>query len=415
MSVPQRIYLDNNASTPLDRRVFEAMEPYLRGGHGNPSSLHWAGRPARAAVETARGQVASLLRCSPEEIVFTGGGSEASNLAIKGTLFRALLAGPREGAAPAAALSASPAPSGVSGDRHGQGTAGAARPHAVTTAIEHPATMQPLRFLQHWGLDVTIVPVDGQGRVDPREVEAALRPATVLVTVMHANNEVGTIQPIEEISEITRARGVLLHTDAAQSVGKIACQVDSLGVDLLTVAAHKFYGPKGVGALFVRAGVELEPLIHGAGHEGGRRAGTENVPLIAGLGAACALAGELGARSFPVEERDFFESELLRRFAGRVTINGRQASRLPNTASVNFVGCVGAEILAAIPEVAASTGSACHSGSVEPSAVLRAMGVPLPEAMGTVRFSFGRGHRREETEWLLDRLAVVLDKPRTTP
>ncbi len=253
-----RIYLDFNASTPLAPQVRAAMAQMLEEPYGNPSSSHWAGTPARQAVEGARAKVARLLGCKQSEVVFTSGGSEANNHALKGVFFAA-------------------------------GRRGA---HIITTQVEHPAIINPCRFLEKLGASVTYLPVDGYGCVDPDDVRKALRPESVLVSVMHANNEVGTIQPISEISRHLRGTGILLHTDAAQSVGKIESQVETLGVDLLSVAGHKLYGPKGVGALYVREGVFLEPLIHGAGHESGRRAGTENVLLNAALGVACEVAAK---------------------------------------------------------------------------------------------------------------------------
>jgi cysteine desulfurase len=260
---------------------------------------------------------------------------------------------------------------------------------------------------------VTYVPVDGTGMVDPGDVARALRPETVLVSVMHANNEVGTIEPIAEISRVTREAGVLLHTDAAQSVGKVPTRVDDLGVDLLSVAAHKFYGPKGVGALYVRAGTRLEPLMHGAGHEGGRRAGTENVLLIVGLGAAAQLAGDLGWTEDVRELRDWLWVQLQERYGDQIVLNGHPTARLPNTLNVSFIGGDGREILAAMPEIAASTGSACHSGGTEPSPVLAAMGVPRAVGAGAVRLSLGRSTNREDLELLLERLASALpgDRP----
>ena len=261
-----RFYLDYNASTPIDPAVAAAMRPFLEEDFGNPSSGHWASTSAKATLERARGQVSVLLGSAPEEIVFTSGGSEANNLAIKGSFFAL-----RD-----------------KGD------------HIITTAVEHPAILAPCRFLERLGARVTYLPVDSTGRVDPEDVRRAITPHTILISVMHANNEVGTIQPIEEIGAIAREHGIRFHTDAAQSVGKIATRVDDLGVDLLTIAGHKLYAPKGIGALFVRGGIELEPLIHGAGHESGRRAGTESVLLASGLGAACELAQDLSSaiRSF---------------------------------------------------------------------------------------------------------------------
>src|SRR5262245_56706638 len=255
----QRIYLDYNASTPIDPAVAAAMRPFLEGHYSNPSSDHWAATTAKAALESSRGQVAGLLGCHDDEIVFTSGGSEANNIALKGTFF---------------AL-------------RGKGD------HVITTRIEHPATVEPCRFLERLGARVTYLPVDNTGRIDPDSLRAAITPRTILVSIMHANNEVGTIQPIEMCAGIARENGVLFHTDAAQSVGKIATTVDRLGADLLSIAGHKLYAPKGIGALFVRRGISLEPLIHGAGHEGGRRAGTESALLAAGLGKACELAADL--------------------------------------------------------------------------------------------------------------------------
>jgi cysteine desulfurase len=366
----RRIYLDYNASTPIDPAVAAAMRPYLEAAFGNPSSGHWAAAPAKVALEAARGQVAALLGCAPDEVVFTSGGSEANNLALKGVFFA----------------------------RREQGD------HIVTTAVEHPAILAPCRFLEQLGARITYLPVDGTGRIDPDDLRTAITSRTILVSIMHANNEVGTIQPIEACASIARERGVLFHTDAAQSVGKIPTRVDELGVDLLSVAGHKVYAPKGVGALYVRRGVALEPLIHGAGHEGGRRAGTESALLTAGLGKACALARDLA----PMEDiralRDRFWHTLHERLGEHVVLNGHPERRLPNTLNVSFVGQVGAEILAELDGVAASTGSACHSGRIELSPVLKAMDVPPEIGMGAVRFSLGRGTTAEEIQQVVDRV-----------
>jgi len=366
----RRIYLDYNASTPIDPAVVAAMRPFLEDAYGNPSSGHWAGQPAREAVESARTQVAQLLGCSAGEIVFTSGGSEANNQALKGVAFAL-----RD-----------------KGD------------HIVTSTVEHPAIVGPCAFLGKLGYRITHVPVDRFGRVDPDDVRRAITPKTILVSLMHANNEVGTIEPIAEVSRITRERGVLLHTDAAQSVGKIATDVDVLGVDLLTIAGHKLYAPKGVGALYVRRGTPLEPLIHGAGHEGGRRAGTESALLTVALGAAASLARDLTAMERIRALRDRFWDALQSRFDERVVLNGHPEQRLPNTLNVSFVGKVGAEILARLEGVAASTGSACHSGRIELSPVLSAMRVPPHVGMGAIRFSLGRGTTEQEIDAVLDRL-----------
>jgi cysteine desulfurase len=368
------IYLDYNASTPTDPAVAAAMRPFLDGRYGNPSSGHWASLDAKAALEAARGQVAALLGCHDDEIVFTGGGSEANNLALKGAFFA----------------------------RREQGD------HIVTTAIEHPAVIEPCRFLERLGARVTYLAVDGTGRIDPDDLRRAITPRTILVSIMHANNEVGTIEPIEACARIARERGVLFHTDAAQSVGKIPTGVNDLGVDLLTIAGHKLYAPKGVGALFVRRGVRLEPLIHGAGHEGGRRAGTESALLAVGLGKACELARDLAPMERVRELRDHFWQELRTRLGNRVVLNGHAVHRLPNTLNVSFVGRIGAELLGRLDGIAASTGSACHSGRIELSPVLQRMGVAPEVGMGAVRFSLGRPTTREEIDAVVACLSELL-------
>jgi cysteine desulfurase len=366
----KRIYLDFNATTPIAPEVAAAINQALTEPFGNPSSEHWAGLPARQAVEKARSQVAALLHCSSDEVVFTGGGSESNNHALKGAFF-------------------------AQGGRGG---------HIITTQVEHPAVLNPCRFLERLGASVTYLPVDRFGRVDPDDVRDALTPRTILISVMHANNEVGTLQPISEIARIARERGILCHTDAAQSAGKIAVRVDELGVDLLSLAGHKFYAPKGVGVLYVRKGVCLEPLIHGAGHESGRRAGTENILLDVALGAACELAQSwLGVESIR-QLRNLFWELLQTRFGERVVLNGHPIERLPNTLNVSVVGKIGSTILSGLEGVAASTGSACHSGSAELSPVLKAMKVPPEIGMGAIRFSLGRTTTREEIEQVVSRL-----------
>ena len=370
----RRIYLDYNASTPIAPEVAEAMKPFLSQHFGNPSSLHWAGIPAKEAIEHARQKVADLLQCSPSEIVFTSGGSESNNHAIKG-VFYAL----RE-----------------------RGN------HIITTQIEHPAVINPCRFLEKLGAEVTYVGVDRFGMVDPKEIERAITGKTILVTVMHANNEVGTIQPIKEISHLVRKRGILFHTDAAQSVGKIDTRVDDLGVDLLSIAGHKLYAPKGVGALFAREGTPIEPLIHGAGHESGRRAGTENVLLIVGLGKACEISKNYLSDDRIRNLRDRFWKLLQDNFGDDIVLNGHPLHRLPNTLNVSFVGKAGGEILSRLDGVAASTGAACHSGSVELSSVLKAMGVSREVGMGAIRFSLGRTTTIEELETVIQFLRNTL-------
>ncbi len=369
-----KIYLDYNASTPIAPEAVEAMQPFLTEHYGNPSSLHWAGAPAREAVETARRQVSDLLGCDPMEVVFTSGGSEANNHALKGAFF----ANREKGS------------------------------HIITTAVEHPAILNPCCFLERLGAKVTVLSVDRFGRVDPDDVRRAISPGTILITVMHANNEVGTIQPIPEIAAIARHAGVLFHTDAAQSVGKVPTKVDELGVDLLSVAGHKLYAPKGIGALYIRKEATIEPFIHGAGHERGRRAGTENVLLAVALGAACGVAHRWIGMPQAQKLRNLFWEKLRENFGKGVSLNGHPTERLPNTLNVNFVGRIGAEILAKLPEVAASTGSACHAGSVTLSGVLAAMRVSPEEGMGAIRFSLGRYTSWEELEEVLNGLQSAL-------
>ena len=376
------IYLDYNATTPLDHAVVAALLPYLQSHFGNPSSSHEFGRRAHDAVAQARGEVAGLLGAQPGEIVFTGGGTEASNHAIKGAVFARL--------------------QGVFGRLFGRG----ATPHIITSAIEHPATLQPCEFLRRLGCAVTILPVDRQGLVDPDAVRKALNRRTAIVSIMHANNEVGTLQPIREIAAIVKQYGALMHTDAAQSLGKVAVDVNEMDIDLLTVAGHKLYAPKGVGVLFVRRGVRLEPLIHGAGHEAGRRAGTENVPYIVALGKACAIARDSlpGATERLRQLRDRVWDRLHTALGEKIVLNGHPERRLPNTLNVNFVGQVGADLLQRVPEIAASTGSACHEGQVSQSPVLCAMGVPPQLGQGAVRLSVGRFTTEDE----IDRAAAAL-------
>jgi cysteine desulfurase len=352
------VYLDYNATTPVDPLVAQAIEPYLHQHFGNPSSSHVYGRIAHQAVDHAREQVALLIDARTDEIIFTGCATESNNLAIRGAA-RALRDKGR---------------------------------HIVTSAVEHPAVEQPFQRLAEDGWEVSVIPVDNYGQVDPNNLNAALRDDTVLVSIMHANNEVGTIQPIEEIAAITRPRGILLHTDAAQSAGKIPVAVDSLGVDLLTLAGHKFYAPKGVGVLYVRHGTQLQPVLVGAGHEAGLRPGTENVPAIAGLGEAARIA----ATSNPAQIRQLcrLRDQLHARLAEAIPgllLNGHPEQRLPNTLNLSFPGADGRDLLAhAAAEVAASVGSACHEDGDAVSGVLGAMGIEFDRARAAVRLSLGR-------------------------
>lgn len=373
------IYLDYNATTPVLPEVVDAMLPYFREHFGNPSSGHYFGKQAKSGVDAARQHLAELLGCSPEEILFTGGGSEAINHAIKGV-------------------------AEVLGDRGN---------HIVTSVIEHPAVLNACRYLQSKGFEVTCVPVDATGRVSVASVLEALTDRTILITLMHANNETGTIQPIAEVGALARERGILFHTDAAQSVGKIRTKVEELQVDLLNVAGHKFYAPKGAGALYVRKGTPLVPLIHGAGHESGRRAGTENVALIVGLGKAAESAEREGRKRADRLQalRDQLHIRINTSVEG-VHLNGHSTLRLPNTLNLRFDRILGEDLLAAVPEVAASTGSACHAGSHTPSAVLTAMGIPDREALGAVRLSVGTSTTEEEVAQAANLLSEGIRKLR---
>jgi len=365
-----RVYLDYNASTPLAPEVAAAMRPFLQEHYGNPSSDHWAGTPAKQAVERARRQVADLLGCGYEEVIFTSGGSEANNHALKGSWF-------------------------ARGQPDG---------HIITSRVEHPAVLEPCRFLERLGASVTRLPVDGTGRVDPDDVRRAIGPRTFLISVMHANNEVGTLQPIAQIARIAAEHGVPLHTDAAQSVGKVDANIARLGASLMSVAGHKLYAPKGIGALIARAGTPLEPLIHGAGHEAGRRAGTENVILAVGLGEACRLADDPQATARILTLRDRFFAQLQEAFGHRVRLNGHPTERLPNTLNVSFVGKLGPRLIEQLDQVAVSAGAACHTGSTEISAVLAAMGIPAEVAAGSIRFSLGRQTTQAELDYTLAQL-----------
>jgi len=375
------IYLDHNATTPVGPEVFEAMRPYLTERFGNPSSPHFYGVEARKAVEKARTRVAGLLDCEPEEVVFTSGGTEANNHAIKG----ACLARRDEGR------------------------------HIVTSAVEHPAVTEVCRYLETMGFKLTVVPVDAYGMVDLSALKKALTPETTLISVMHANNEVGTIQPIEEIAGIARERGILFHTDAAQTVGKIPVSVKKLGVDLLSLAGHKLYAPKGVGVLYLKDGVALERFMHGAGHEGGRRAGTENVASIVALGTACELAKrnlkKNAART--KETRDRLRAGLAEKVED-FRFNGHPERCLPNTLSVGFRGIDAGTLLSHMRGVAASAGAACHGASLDISSVLKAMKVPVEYARGTVRFSTGKMTTAGEIDEAVRAVARAVKKIRKT-
>ena len=356
------IYLDYNATTPVDPAVLDVMLPYLRGEFGNPSSAHGLGGRAHEAVEAARAEVAALIGATPDEIVFTSGGTEASNIAIRG---------------------------GVRIDT--------ARGDVVTTTIEHPATEACCAFLEGEGHKVTRVAAETNGLIDAVRVAAAVDNKTALVTIIHAQNEIGTIQPIAEIAAAARRYGALVHVDAAQSVGKIAVNVRELGADLLSIAGHKLYAPKGVGVLYIRRGIALPPLLLGAGQERGRRPGTENVPYIVGLGEACRIAGTIlegEAKRLSGLSGDLFAA--LKREIPEIILVGDPKRRLPNTLNVLFPNASGRKVLEQCPRVMASTGSACHADSEEPSAILTALGIAHDKALGAVRLSLGRGTRQED-------------------
>jgi len=374
----KRIYLDHAATTPADPQVVEAMQPYFSRRYGNPSSLHTLGAEAQEGLQKSREQVAQMLGTEPQCIVFTGSGTESDNLAIKGLAWHKK------------------------------------RGHVITSGIEHPAVLETCRHLEKNGFSVTYLPVDSQGLVNPEHVAQAIREDTILVSVMHANNEIGTIQPVKEIAAISHEHQVPVHTDAVQSVGKVPFTVDDLGVDLLSLSAHKIYGPKGVGALYVREGLKLQPLLHGGGHEKGLRSSTENVPGIVGLGTACELAGQR-------RDRDISHMRRLRDklIAGaleipRAYLNGHLQKRLPNNAHLRFTAIEGESLLLSLDEkgVAASTGSACSSKKLQASHVLLAMGLTEVEAHGSLRLTLGRGTTEEEIDYVLDILPPIVEKLR---
>ncbi len=354
----RNIYLDYNATTPIAPSVQEAMQPFFSEHYGNPSSSHALGRACQEAIEDARSQVAHLMGAEADEIVFTACGTESNNLALKGVMMR-------------------DAPN--------------ADGHLIISSIEHPAIMQPAKFLERLGYDLTIVNCNRHGVVEPEAVEAALRPNTRLVSIMHANNEIGTVQPIRRIVEVCHAANVLVHTDAAQSCGKIRTMVDELDVDMLTLAGHKLYAPKGIGVLYVRCGVALEAVNHGAGHESGLRAGTENVPYIVGLGRAALLAAKSLDENLDrmASLRDRLYNHLSVAIGDQLTVNGSGVERLANTLSANFPEVNAHDLLSRAPELCASTGAACHSGTTSMSATLAAIGLTPIQASGTVRLSVG--------------------------
>ncbi len=364
MENDEPIYLDYNATTPVLPEVIEALLPWLHDGFGNPSSGHVYGQRTKAAIEEARAQVAELIGCSAEEILFTSGGTEANNLAIRGVL-----------------------------EAHPE------KKHIITSSIEHPATSKPCAYMTRHGWRQDILGVDSQGQVNADEIEETLGAHTCLVTIMHANNETGVLQPITAISRVTHANGTFFHTDAAQSLGKVPVDVHALGVDFLSIAGHKLYAPKGVGALFIKKGVRVSPLLLGAGHERGLRPGTENVAFIVALGKACEIAKNTladEAKRVQVLRDDLWLR--LNKLVPGIALNGHPTERLPNTLSVRFPRVTGPSLLAYTPGLAASTGSACHEGHDTASSVITSMGVRPEEALGTVRLTLGRGTTEEMVE-----------------
>jgi cysteine desulfurase len=364
------IYLDYNATTPIDKEVYHAMLPYLESEFGNPSNSYELGQLAKCAVENARKQVSELLGAKSSEILFTSCGSESNNAVIKGVAYTYRNKGK----------------------------------HIITSCIEHPSIMEPLSFLKKNGYKITYLPVNREGSVNPQDLRNAICEETILVSIMHSNNEVGTLQPISELGKICREQGVLFHTDASQSIGKVVIDISRLPVDFLTLAGHKLYAPKGIGALFIREGVVIESFLHGAGQENGKRAGTENVPYIVALGEAAVQAKKHLDQNDLMPIRDYFYEKLLEAFGSNIHLNGDEVHRLPNTLNISFVGKNGAQILAALPELCASTGSACHSGSKTISPVLAAMGVKEEIALGAIRFSVGRYTTKQEIDTVVNML-----------
>jgi cysteine desulfurase len=377
----RKIYLDYAATTPIRPEVWSAMEPYLKEIYGNPSSLHSFGRESRTAIESAREKVAKAISAKPEEIIFTSGGTESNNMVLKGVAFALQDKGK----------------------------------HIITTPIEHHAVLEPLHFLEKLGFEITYLPVDKYGLVDPDDLKKAIRKDTILISIMHANNEIGTIEPIKELTQIAKERDVYFHTDAVQTVGHIPVNVNDLGVDFLSISAHKFYGPKGIGALYIRKGTKVYPLLHGGEQEGRRRAGTENLAGIVGMGKAIELAvSEIDIEmNRLIELRDFFISEVERRIPDAY-LNGHREKRLPNNINFSFAYVEGEALLLNLDMegIGVSTGSACSSSSLEPSHVLSAIGVPVELVHGSLRFTLGLWTTKEDLEYTLDVLEKIVEKLR---
>lgn len=368
------IYLDYNATTPIDKEVADAMLPYLYGNFGNPSSEHILGVNAKHAIKQARGEVAELLHAMPKEIVFTSCASESNNMVLKG----------------------------VAHTFKEKGN------HIITSMVEHPSILEPCKYLEEIGFEVSYASVDEFGLINPKDIENLMTEKTILVSIMHANNETGTMQPIKEIAEICHRHQVLFHTDASQAVGKVPVDVRELGIDFLSLAGHKLYAPKGIGALYIRDGIQIESLIHGAGHEMGRRAGTENIIFEVGLGKACSIAAAAMETTKVKELADYFYQNLKDCYGEGIHLNGHPVLRLPNTLNLSFLGYNGHEILNELHDVAASTGSACHSGMTSVSPVLSAMGVSGEVGRGAIRFSLGRHTTKEEVDHVIEDLKSII-------
>ncbi len=372
------IYMDHSATSPVDPEVFKAMEPYFVDEFGNASTLYSLGREARKAMESARAQVASLIGAKPEEVIFTSGGTESDNIAIKGTAYRLKDKGN----------------------------------HIITSAIEHPAVRETCKYLEKNGFEVTYLPVYEEGIVRVSDLENAITDKTILITIMHANNEIGTIQPIAEIGKIAREKKIYFHTDAVQTVGKIPVNVEEMNVDMLSLSAHKVYGPKGIGALYVKKGVRLEPLIHGGGHEKGLRPGTENVSGIVGLGKACELAEKnlLDDTKYITNLRDKLIDGILNSIE-QSYLNGHRTKRLPNNVNLRFTGIEGESLILHLDSkgIDGSTGSACSSKSLEPSHVLTALGLEHVDAHGSLRLTLGKENTEEEVNYVIESVKEVVE------
>jgi cysteine desulfurase len=382
LGIDKKIYFDHNATTPVAEEVFQAMVPYLKVEWGNPSSIHWAGRGPKKALEDAREKVCEFLNCSPVELIFTATGSESDNLAIKGTAY----------------------------SKKNKGN------HIITTKVEHPAVLSTVKYLEREGFTATYLDVDSDGLLDLDELRQAITEKTILITAMYANNETGVIFPIKEIAEIAKERKITFHTDAVQAAGKLSMDVKELGCDLLTISGHKIYGPKGIGALYIKKGARVVPLIHGGHHERNRRGGTENVAGIVGLAKAC----EIAMRDFKEnhehlrELRDRLEAGLMEKIPA-VRLNGDKDKRLPNTANLSFEFIEGESLLLNLDMfgVAASSGSACTSGSLEASHVLVAMGLKPEQYHGSIRFSLGRSNTKEDVDFVIEKMPAIVEKIRS--